>query len=389
MSSETIWASADIVPRPMFFPTVPMCSITSPITLLKWFPCLLPWFADSKRRNFSSLDIQLSYVSYHSCWFWNILSSYCANHSTLLPLKTASPWFTAAKKPPEIDAEAPAALHPSGFWNPGAMLWGQILPLDPQGRRRQGRRFSPTLPGLAGKKKALFFTTVLRRRKTWKLHMILLWERVIWCDMWILDRFQPDRWQAMPTYARGYSNYVCCINIGQASQSIWASFALKTTHTHKKKKQPPVDFESESILVLEKHQLAIHFQTPRQPLHRPASTASAMSVARARRDTLRNSANALHDLELVTSYDQLTSHALVIPWHPHPAIGPIINIVKNHTLFITFYNLYMFCIQASPVMVGLNGIGWISYHPWSPLSLFLSIGHVSEISTKADSVISN
>ena len=84
-------------------------------------------------------------------------------------------------------------------------------------------------------------------------------------------------------------------------------------HTHKKKKQPPVDFESESILVLEKHQLAIHFQTPRQPLHRPASTASAMSVARARRDTLRNSANALHDLELVTSYDQLTSHALVIP----------------------------------------------------------------------------
>lgn len=234
MSSETIWASADIVPRPMFFPTVPMCSITSPITLLKWFPCLLPWFADSKRRNFSSLDIQLSYVSYHSCWFWNILSSYCANHSTLLPLKTASPWFTAAKKPPEIDAEAPAALHPSGFWNPGAMLWGQILPLDPQGRRRQGRRFSPTLPGLAGKKKALFFTTVFRRRKTWKLHMILLWERVIWCDMWILDRFQPDRWQAMPTYARGYSNYVCCINIGQASQSIWASFALKTTHTKKR-----------------------------------------------------------------------------------------------------------------------------------------------------------
>ena len=49
-----------------------------------------------------------------------------------------------------------------------------------------------------------------------------------------------------------------------------------------------------------------HFQTPRQPLHPPASTASAMSVARvarARRDTLRNSANALHDLELIEFHE--------------------------------------------------------------------------------------
>ena len=90
--------------------------------------------------------------------------------------------------------------------------------------------------GLPAKRRPFSSQQYFEGEKTWKLQMILLWESVIWCDMWILDRFQPDRWQAMPTYARGYSNYVCCINIGQASQSIWASFALKTTHTQKKKK---------------------------------------------------------------------------------------------------------------------------------------------------------
>ena len=196
--------------------------------------------------------LTMSYVSYHSCWFWNILSSSCANHSTLLPLKTSQNCLPLGIL--KVHRQKTAGFNRR--WSSGSTSsqwflksWCHALRTDTSTRSAGSSKTRTPLFANASwakgspektrqKEGPFFFRTGFRRRKNMEIANDLvvrkcdmMWYDVI-CEFWIGSN--PVEWQAMPTYAWGYSNYVSCINIGQASQSIWASFPLKTTHTQKR-----------------------------------------------------------------------------------------------------------------------------------------------------------